>query len=240
MKKGTTLRSNIEKTYGAGPKQYQQGWTEFYKLRFKLTPDVLIPRPETELLVDEVIKVVNSELLNHIPSTINILDIGTGSGCIAISVAKNLPNAKVIATDISPEALKVAEQNAKFHQVEDQIIFIESDLLSFVATTNSQPPTIMVANLPYIPTARLLLIDPLVSQFEPTLALDGGQDGFELYRQLFQQMTAKKYLPKIFIAEIDDSQAEIALAEVKKYFPQSSAQVKKDLSLRDRILIFQP
>src|SRR5438045_2669611 len=99
MQKGTTLKSNIQKIYGAGPKQYQQGWTEFYKLHFKLTPDVLIPRPETELLVDEVIHFAGSDpkkRQNHQNRaqmsegrTLNIIDLGTGSGCIAISIAKN-------------------------------------------------------------------------------------------------------------------------------------------------------
>jgi release factor glutamine methyltransferase len=103
----------------SAPIQYQRGWTEFYKLKFKLTPDVLIPRPETELLVDEVLK------LN--PQT--VLDIGTGSGCIAISIAKNSPKVKIFAIDISPAALEVAKKNAKFHKVEKQIIFLENDLM---------------------------------------------------------------------------------------------------------------
>jgi release factor glutamine methyltransferase len=223
MKKGTTLRSNIDKIYGGGPKQYQQGWTEFYKLKFKLTPDVLIPRPETELLVDEVLKLKPN----------SVVDVGTGSGCIAISIAKN-SQIKVIAVDISEKALKVAEQNAKFQKVEDQIIFLQSDLLSFL--NNLSKFDVIVANLPYIPTARLMHIDPLVSQFEPTQALDGGVDGFEVYRKLFSQMREKNITPKVLVAEIDEEQGEVALAEARKYFPQAQVEIKKDLAKKDRFL----
>lgn len=223
MKKGTTLKSNIEKIHGASPKQYQQGWTEFYKLKFKLTPDVLIPRPETELLVDEVRKL----------SPKSVVDIGTGSGCIAISVAKNLPNTKVIAIDLSEKALDIAKQNAKFHKVEDQIVFLKNDLL----TGFQNIPDVVVANLPYIPTARLMLIDPMVKDFEPTMALDGGQDGFELYRTLFRQLKNQNIYPKTLIAEIDSKQSEVALAEARQYFPNARAEIKKDLAKLDRILI---
>jgi release factor glutamine methyltransferase len=237
MRKGTTLKSNIEKIYGDGPKQYQQGWTEFYKLKFKLTPDVLIPRPETELLVDEAIKSTKTPTSDPHPPT--FLDIGTGSGAISISIAKNLPNAKVVAIDISENALKIAEQNAAFHKVENQIIFLKSDLLSFLQppTSNPQPFHIIIANLPYIPTARLMLIDPMVTEFEPKIALDGGRDGFELYRRLFAQMVEKKVFPRLLIAEIDAEHTEVALAEARKYFPNAKAEIKKDLAKLDRILI---
>ncbi len=226
MKKGTTLRSNIEKTYGRGPTQYQQGWTEFYQLKFKVTPDVLIPRPETELLVDEVLKLK--------PNT--ILDLGTGSGCIAVSVAKNLPQSKVIATDISTPALEITRQNAKFHHVENQIVFLSADLLSFISP-QSKAPDIIVANLPYIPSANLMLIDPLVADFEPKIALDGGQDGFELYRKLFAQIRDNKFFPLVLMIEINDTHPEIAPLEAKNYFPQAKIKLKKDLNKTDRFLI---
>lgn len=225
MRKGTTLKSNIEKIYGGGPKQYQQGWTEFYKLKFKLTPDVLIPRPETELLVDEVLKL----------NPAKVIDLGTGSGCIAISIAKNLPQVKIVAVDISDKALLIAEQNAKFHKVENQIILLKGDLVDFLP--KGAKFDVIVANLPYIPTARLMLIDPMVTEFEPMLALDGGRDGFELYCRLFQQMKENQIFPKVLIAEIDAEQGQAALAEVKQYFPSAQAVIKQDLAKLDRILI---
>ena len=106
------------------PEQYIQGWVEFYKLKFKVTEDVLIPRPETELLVDAVLDFIKNN------SSATILDIGTGAGNISISVAKNAPNVKIIATDISQKALEVAKQNARLHGVEDKIEFVVSDLLN--------------------------------------------------------------------------------------------------------------
>lgn len=259
------------------PIQYEKGWTEFYKLKFKLTPDVLIPRPETELLVDEVLSITRlldgSTLENEKTSkrVTRVVDVGTGSGCIAISIAKNTDSTKIFALDISEEALKVAELNAKFHRTENKVIFMKSDLLSIflrppAGRSETQPPSdtptsdssdspsidIIVANLPYIPSARLMLIDPMVRDFEPKLALDGGSDGFELYRQLFQQIIqlgvgkqgqlgvgsvqlgvgSVKYL----LAEIDEEQGDVARAEAKKYFPEAETEIKRDLAKKDRIL----
>ncbi len=120
------------------PSQYINGWVEFYKLRFKVTPDTLIPRPETELLIDEVLKYCNQDS----KESYTILDLGTGSGNIAISIAKNNPIVKIIATDISEKALVVAKQNAKLHNVYDRITFVVSDLLikinSGLLTQNSE------------------------------------------------------------------------------------------------------
>ena len=208
------------------PKQYQQGWTEFYKLKFHLTRDVLIPRPETELLVDEALKLAKER------DNLTVLDLGTGSGCVAISIAKNAKNTKIIATDISKEALNVAEKNAKFHRVENQIIFLEVDLLPDLKIA----PDVIVTNLPYIPTARLMYIDPMVTEFEPRVALDGGQDGFELYRKLLSQMKEKNIIPEYFFGEIDYTHGELAVQETLRYFPKAEVDVVKDLAHLQRIL----
>ena len=228
------------------PIQYQKGWAEFYKLKFKLTQDVLIPRPETELLVDEVLRYVmgdefvvhckkslNSELTTHNSPT--ILEIGTGSGCISISILKNLKSAKIIATDISEKALDVAKINAAFHKVEKRIIFLKSDLLSFVAD-KSKSPNIIVTNLPYIPTGRLLFIDPMVTEFEPRIALDGGNGGFEIYSRLLREMKEKNFIPKLFLGEIDYEQGQIARSVVNQIFPDAKVEILKDLTGNDRIL----
>ena len=211
------------------PVQYQRGWTEFFKLKFKLTSDVLIPRPETELLVEQAIK------LN--PQT--VIDVGTGSGCIAISLAKNLPSSKVFALDISEEAIKVAEQNSKFHQTEKQVLFMKSDLLSVIATPttrNHKQIDVIIANLPYIPSRKLMFIDPMVRDFEPKIALDGGVDGFEIYRRLFAQIKNNNVQPKCLLIEIDEDQSEIAQSEARKYFPNSKMEVISDLANKPRIM----
>ena len=228
------------------PRQYEQGWVEFYKLKFKVTPDVLIPRPETELLVDEVLKFIHNReySLNESSSrsaTFTILDIGTGAGNIAISLAKNLilhpcwviprtgGDTKIIATDISAKALKIAKQNAKLHGVLDKIQFVKSNLLS---TKNTQlrkigTPTVIVTNLPYIPSERIPYLDPSVKDFEPHVALDGGSDGFDLYRKLFAQIS--RLHPKgvaLIVGEIDYTQGDLAYSEAKKYFPEAEVDRK--------------
>lgn len=229
----------------SAPKQYRQGYTEFYKLKIKLTPAVLIPRPETELIVDYVLSALGSDpkLGFSAPTRLEIsnakgptlVDIGTGSGCIPVAVAKNSTNLKIIAIDISPAALEVAQKNAALHGVTRKIFFVENDLLN----NFKQSPDIITANLPYIPSARLKLIDPMVRDFEPKLALDGGYDGFELYRKLFAQMKNQNIKPQLFIGEIDEEQSEIAKVEAKRYFPEAHFEIKKDLAKKDRFLVIQ-
>jgi len=191
MKKGEKIRA--EK-----PKQYQQGWTEFYKLKFLISEDTLIPRPETELLVDEVLVIARNLMTKQ--SQVTIIDIGTGSGNIAISIAKNLKKVGIVGLDISEAALNIAKKNAQFHKIGvEKIVFIINDLYEKFTVA----PDIIVTNLPYIPTARLLHIDPMVTDWEPKIALDGGIDGFELYRKLFTQIAQKNLYPKYLIGEID-------------------------------------
>ncbi len=233
------------------PSQYIKGYVEFYKLKFKVTPDVLIPRPETELLVDEVLRFISKLPATNYQLPLTLLDIGTGAGNIAISIAKNLNlhlnlhpkgvNVKIIATDISEKALKVAKQNAKLHGVADQIIFLQSDLLNYSKSRRSSDfcqmtPDIIVTNLPYIPSARIPYLDSSVKDFEPLMALDGGEDGFELYRKLFTQIKEKNWKPNLIIGEIDYTHGELAAYEAQKYFPEAQIEVKKDLSHLQRIL----
>lgn len=243
------------------PKAYLKGYIEFYKLKFKVTPDVLIPRPETELLVDEVLHFVSQLPTISQPQALTILDLGTGSGNIAISIAKNLPenlNFHIIATDISSKALKVTILNAKLHGVNKKITCIKGNLLSAFPSPNIsashtscgntkakklQGIDIIVTNLPYIPTARIPCLDSSVKDFEPHLALDGGEDGFELYRKLFQQITnfsrSRGWKLKLIVGEIDYTQGELATTEAEKYFPKARAEVKTDLAHKQRILIIQ-
>ncbi len=237
------------------PIQYQKGYVEFYKLRFKVTPDTLIPRPETELLVDAVIKNIEGKTI--------VLDVGTGTGNIAISIAKNTPDIQIIATDVSESALKIARQNAKLHGVEDKITFIQNNLLNVIpsVTRNLPPQTnklarkiatsliaprndnkidVIVTNLPYIPSARIPYLDSSVKDFEPHVALDGGEDGFELYRKLFKQIKQKGLKPKLILGEIDYTHGELAALEAQKYFPNAQIEVKKDLAYKQRILLVAP
>ncbi len=232
------------------PCQYIKGWIEFYKLKFKVTPDVLIPRPETELLVDEVLSFVKKCTLNPTPYTLTSLDLGTGSGNIAVSLAKNLSHLPVrqaglggvtiLASDISTKALKIAQQNAKLHGVSDKITFIQSSLLSNLRLhpkgVRLDNIDIIITNLPYIPSARIPYLDSSVKDFEPHIALDGGEDGFNLYRKLFQQIKDKGWKPKLIVGEIDYTHGELSVNEAQKYFPAAQIEVKTDLGHLQRIL----
>lgn len=233
-----TSRNDNTMNFDQIPIQYQRGFTEFYKLKFLVNKDVLIPRPETELLVEQVIKA----------NPLSVLEIGTGTGCIAISIAKNVPLCKITAVDISKDALDVAQKNAKLNHVEKQITFKESDLLSGIVIPSEVEGSLhsgrddkrydwIVANLPYIPSSRIQTLDTSVKDFEPHIALDGGEDGFELYRRLFIEMLQKNIYPLYFIGEIDTEHADVAKKEAERLFPRAFIEIKKDLTKRPRFLI---
>lgn len=224
------------------PLPYKIGWVEFYKLKFKLTPDVLIPRPETELLVDEILAQIKNWQETNSKLDLLIVDIGTGSGNIAISVAKNLlpfsknERIKIKALDISAKALRIAKLNARLHGVSEKIQFLQSDLISALKP-EKQDLILFVTNLPYIPTARIPYLDSSVKDFEPILGLDGGEDGFALYRKLFGQISNLQFSNLgCVIGEIDYTHAELAAFEGNKYFPNALVEVKKDLAHKQRIL----
>lgn len=150
------------------PVAYLVGFKEFYNLRFQVTPAVLIPRPETELLVLEAIR-----LAKPLPAP-RIVEVGTGSGAIALTLARHLPHAKVTTIDISPEALKVAHRNAEQLGLADKVTMLEGDLLTPVA---GQQFDLVVSNPPYIASDVMPTLPVTVGRYEPTLALDGGPRG---------------------------------------------------------------
>jgi release factor glutamine methyltransferase len=163
------------------PVAYIMGAKEFYKLSFKVSPDTLIPRPETEHLVDEALRLAKAME----SQSIRVADVGCGSGAIALSLAANLPPAQVEATDISPGALAVARENAKELGLEDRVSFWEGDLAR--PLENSEPFQLILSNLPYVPSPDMASLPPDVAQYEPKTALDGGPDGLSLFRRLLPQ-----------------------------------------------------
>jgi release factor glutamine methyltransferase len=171
----TAFREMIRKRAEGMPVAYLVGHREFYSLSFDVTPAVLIPRPETETLVLEALR-----LLKPLDAP-RVLDLGTGSGCIAVSLAKQHKAARVTAVDISPAALAVAAGNAAKHGVADRIGFLEGDLFAPVA---GQTFDVIVSNPPYIAHAEFPTLDPGVRDYEPRPALDGGPDGLDVYRRL--------------------------------------------------------
>lgn len=165
----------IERRFGGEPIQYITGEQEFYGLPFRVTPDVLIPRPETEHLVEKVLSLA-AEF-----SEPRIVDVGTGSGAIAVVLAHQLPQAQIIALDISATALHVARGNAERNGVAERVRFVESDLLAAVALEKFK---VVVSNPPYVPTTDRESLSVEVREHEPGLALFAGDDGLDVYRRL--------------------------------------------------------
>ena len=181
----TEYKKLIKRRIKREPLQYIVGYQEFWSLKFKVDRGVLIPRPETEILVEEVLKVFPQD--KPWSKTINILEIGTGSGAIAVALAKELRGVFIIATDISDRALHIARENAKNHGVERHITFLKGDLLRPVRR-RVEFFDLVISNPPYIPGADFQRLEPEVRDFEPRIALDGGKEGLRFYRQILPQV----------------------------------------------------
>ena len=216
------------------PFPYILGHWEFFGLDFELTPDVLIPRPETELLVEKAIAWLQESTVRR-----TVADIGTGSGAIAISIAVTVPDAHVLATDISNKALEVARRNARELDVSNRIDFVQCDLLpprpdSFPTESHFD---LICANLPYIPTNTLQSL-PIYGR-EPTLALDGGTDGLDLFRKLMN--IAPDWLAPngLILLEIEATRGVQALSLAYDMFSRAEIHLHQDFTGRDRLLEIQ-
>lgn len=186
------------------PVQYIIGEQWFCGLPFTVTPAVLIPRPETELLVEAVMAAASMH--DDVPSTPTVVDIGTGSGAIAVSLAVLRPSWHICAADLSAEALAVAQANAERHGVSDRILFYQGDLLAPLIA-EAVHVDVLVSNPPYIPSADLDGLQREVRDYEPHLALDGGADGLEPYRRIISQLRALPATPRIVAFEVGLGQA---------------------------------
>ena len=224
------LRELVKRRGLREPLQHIVGSTSFCGHEILVNRQVLIPRPETELLAEAGWKWL-AETKTAPPS---VLDLCTGSGCIAIAIAAKCPVAKVLASDISPEALALARENAARNQLAERIEFLSSD--AFAGISESRTFDLIVSNPPYIASAEIATLEPEVRDFDPRLALDGGADGLDFYRRLARE--AKPFLKtegKLML-EFGDSQAP----ELKKVFEGENwivEAVQEDYSQRARILI---
>jgi release factor glutamine methyltransferase len=239
----TALETDVRRLEEGTPLPYVLGRWEFFGLDFEVTPDVLIPRPETELLVETALH----WLRNH-PSGSGqrLLDVGTGSGCIAVSLAVHAPEARVTATDLSAAALEVALRNAARHGVQDRVRFLQCDLLTPVEIPDTDlPPAaldpaafeIVTANLPYIPSDTLTGLD--VYRHEPTLALYGGPDGLELIRRLLDALGERMLPDCLALLEIESSLGRAARALAEAAFPAANIEIKRDLAGYDRLVVIE-
>lgn len=208
------------------PLAYIVGHRTFFGLDFVVDRRVMIPRYETEMLAQLAL-----ERARHKTSPV-IIDVGTGSGVLAITLAYHLLDARVIATDISQEALQVARLNAQRLGVAARIEFIESDLLESVTT----PFDILVANLPYIPRTRFEELPREIRAFEPRLALDGGEDGLAVFRRLLAQLPTHAARGAIALLEISEEQGPHALEAVYRALPRVLASIHRDAELLDRVV----
>lgn len=223
-----TFNKFIEERLNNRPIAYIVGNREFMGLDFYVQEGVLIPRPDTEVLVEEVIELAKDK------GQIEILDIGTGSGAITVSLAKYLENAKLTSVDISEIALEIGKKNAISNNVEDRINFVKSDLFS--SLNKNQKFDIIVSNPPYIKREVIDTLDKQVKDFEPYNALEGGIDGLDFYRAITTQ--AKDYLKEggVLAYEVGHDQSEDVskLMEMDGY---TNIYTRKDLQQIDRVVI---
>jgi len=215
------IDSIVDRRRSGEPLAYIIGVREFYGLEFEVNPHVLIPRPETEHMVEKVI-----EIFGKTPAPI-IADIGTGSGAIAVSLAVNIPQARIYATDISPEALETARGNAERHKVESHIIFLQGDL------TASLPEAvdILIANLPYVKSSDCVLSP------EPQLALDGGIDGLDVIERLCNGLQGILKPGAWVLLEIGQGQEEAVKRLLREALPSAQIETFKDLARIERVVV---
>ena len=224
-------RALLERRQAHEPTAYILGHKEFYGLDFEVTPAAIIPRPQTEVLVELALAFAR-ERFGGSPCT--LVDVGVGCGAIAVTLASELPQAQVIATDLSPQALALAQRNARRHRLAERIRFLQGDLL---VPLHAAVVHIIAANLPYVPTADWERMPPEIRHHEPQGGLDGGPHGLRLIQRLLRQ--APNYLNPggALFTEIGDGQAAAVRELAAAAFPKARVEVKPDLSGLDRVLV---
>lgn len=228
-----TFREFIRRRGRREPLQHIIGSVCFCGLEISVTPDVLVPRPETELLAERAWLFLNRlSTLNPEPST--VLDFGTGSGCLAVALAVKSPASQILAVEASPEALEVARRNAVQHGVAGRITFLRSEGLAELPSAARF--SLIVSNPPYIPTGEIDSLEPEVRAFEPRAALDGGADGLDFYRCLSAQAGGFLQIGGKIMLEFGDGQAPniSALFGEQKWIVE---EIVEDYTRRPRILI---
>lgn len=218
-----TLQKLVRRRKSGEPMAYILGNQQFYGLDFYVNSHTFIPRPETELLVDKSIQWAKER---HV----TIADIGTGCGAIAISLAYHLTNTTIYATDISSDALEVAKINLKSHHLNERVRLLHGNLLEPLP----EPVDLIVANLPYVKNTNLIRVNTY--GFEPTLALNGGQDGLSIIIQLCYQVSNKINNNGCLLLEIEPEQIQMVLRLLNNLFPSATVKVFNDFNGLNRII----
>ena len=222
------LHELVERRLKREPLAYIMGHKEFYGVDLLVRPGVLIPRPETEGLVEQTLF---ASMMRMEEGSFVIAEPGTGCGAIAVSLAIHLPAAHIVAMDLYETPLRVAEVNVQRHNVADRVTLLQGDLLE----PFPEQVDLVVANLPYIRSESIDTLQPEI-QWEPREALDGGADGLELIRRLLQQAQTKLKPGGAILLEVDPQQVGPIEAEAATLFPSASCTVEKDLAGLDRVL----
>ena len=226
------LDSLLSRRMQREPLAYLRGKREFYGLDFHVGPGVLIPRPETETLVEEALAL--AALRESEQGTI-IADVGTGSGIIAVSLAVHLPRSKLYATDISNTALSTAQGNARRHGVDARIAFLGGDLMEPLP----ERVDIVAANLPYLSTGAIQDLEPEIALYEPREALDGGPGGLDLVRRLLAQAHAHLRTGGALLLELDPWQMDAASRAALQAMPGAAVRCVRDLAGDERVLVVE-
>jgi len=227
----TAYRACIKRRLGGEPNQYITGNQEFWSLPLRVSPDVLIPRPETEVLVEAVL-----EFLDKADPNVDILDLGTGSGAIAIALARELPAARIVATDLSMATLRLAQENAKSHQVDQRILFVRGDMFAAIPGA-SQRFKVVVTNPPYVSYAEILELPREIRDFEPHHALDGGPDGLAAIRHIIAEAPTVLCQAGALFMEMGADQTKSVSALVIDSQRYEDYRIIKDYSKLDRVLV---
>ena len=223
-------QANVRERAAGTPLPYITGEREFFGLTFTVTPEVLIPRPETETLVEIALAWLARQPAQ---AAIRAVDVGAGSGCITVALAAHRPTLHICAVDLSRAALRVARANAERHHVAARVSFVQSDLLSALGTSCSLD--LIVSNPPYV-AAEAWATLPTSVQREPRLALLSGAEGLDAIRHLLEQASRRLAPGGLLLIEIGERQANAAQAKAQAAFPDASIRVVPDLAGKDRVL----
>jgi len=228
------LERLIQRRISGEPLQYILGHQEFWSINFKVDARVLIPRPETELLVEQSLATLSEKTFEQKPS---VLEIGTGSGAIAIALAKEVKHIFLVATDISRDALVLAKENAKSVGVQDRIQFVNGDLLGpFLSSEERRTFDLILSNPPYIIRSEIGSLAKEVRDYEPVIALDGGEDGLEVYRRLISQAPSSLRERGWLLLEVGQGQAQMVAEQIQGSGTFLEPQILPDLAGIERVV----
>ena len=232
IKHSSKASALLEQRLERQPMAYLMGTKEFYGLDFEVAPGVLIPRSDTETLVEESIAICRSQLR---VKPIVAVDVGCGTGVVSISIASSIPHICFTAVDVATRALEMTRSNAQKNNVYGQINTLKANLTTGIHGGID----LLVANLPYVRSQEIPLLEPEISLYEPREALDGGADGLDLFRAVVSDVPRKMNAPSALLFELDPREMAIASRIAQTAFPRANVRTVRDLAGRHRVLVIE-